>query len=173
MYHHYSFCTLLLALLLTTSTCFAQNDTSPTPKIAAEDIAPLIGNWKGTLTYRSYQDDKFYDIETELQVEAGENENTLQVFKSYPTEPNRSGSYKIYITEGGTLFCDEKVIGYKKLGDGVVEIMTIIKGRDDNKRAQIRFTYRIEADTYTTIKEVQYKKSTEWLKRNEFRYERV
>ncbi|MEM1216346.1 MAG: hypothetical protein AAGJ82_11710 [Bacteroidota bacterium] len=156
---------LLLGL---TPLTYAQ-DTAPQP----EDLARLVGEWKGTLTYRNYGDGKFYDVASTLSITTGSDAYEVQADKQFPSEPNKGGIYKIAIAEDGSEFNGGEVISRKVLEDGTVEIITEQKGRDNRKRCTIRFTYLIGDDSFIDRKEVLYRKQTEWLRRNEFKYERV
>lgn len=140
--------------------------------IQAGDLSRLIGDWQGSLTYLNYQDNQYVTIRTNLQIVAGEDEDEIKVTNSYPDEPNAGGSYRLWTKKNGTRLNKEKVTSRQVLEDGTIEIVTTYKGRDDNKRATIRITYRIGETNYSSRKDVQYKGETEWIKRNEFSYER-
>ncbi len=140
--------------------------------IQAGDLSRLIGDWQGSLTYLNYQDNQYVTIRTNLQIVAGENENEIKVTNSYPDEPNAGGSYRLWTKKNGTRLNKELVTAREALEDGTIEIVTTYRGRDDNKRATIRITYRIGENNYSSRKDVQYKGETEWIKRNEFSYER-
>lgn len=161
--------TLALAIGLTSSV-FGQSNKDNA--IQASDLATLVGNWEGSLTYLNYGDNQYVTIETNLEIVAGENENELAVTNTYPDEPNAGGSYRLRITKKGMRLNKEPVISRSLLDDGTIEVVTQYRGRDDNKRAQIRITYRISDSSYTSRKDVQYKGETEWIKRNEFSYQR-
>ncbi|MEO0728281.1 MAG: hypothetical protein AAFZ63_27280, partial [Bacteroidota bacterium] len=156
------------ACLLPISNLQAQDD-----RMTPEDLAILVGNWEGMLTYRNYRDGQLFDVRTNLEIAIGKDANQLLVKNTYPDEPNASGTYNLTIKKDGTRLNKAKVISRTVLEDGQVEVVTEYKGRDDNKKSLIRIIYRIGQDSYYTRKEVQFKGSTDWLMRNEFRYERV
>ncbi|MEL7249249.1 MAG: hypothetical protein AAFO03_12550 [Bacteroidota bacterium] len=159
---------LAFACLLPISNLQAQDD-----RMTPEDLAILVGNWEGMLTYRNYRDGQLFDVRTNLEIAIGKDANQLLVKNTYPDEPNASGTYNLTIKKDGTRLNKAKVISRTVLEDGQVEVVTEYKGRDDNKKSLIRIIYRIGQDSYYTRKEVQFKGSTDWLMRNEFRYERV
>ena len=109
-------------------------------RVQAEDIATLLGEWEGVLTYRNYRDGKLFDVRTNLQITAGKDANELLVQNNYPDEPKAGGSYTIRIKKNGTRINKERVISRKTLDDGKLEVVTEYKGRDDNKKAIIRIT---------------------------------
>ncbi len=158
----------LIGITLSTNQLQAQED-----RITPEDLAILVGNWEGMLTYRNYRDGQLFDVRSNLQISAGKDANQLLVQNNYPDEPKAGGPYNLTITKNGSRFNKANVISRTVLDDGHVEIVTEYKGRDDNKKSIIRITYRIGENSYYTRKDVQFKGTTDWLKRNEFRYERV
>ncbi|MEL6836305.1 MAG: hypothetical protein AAFP77_25130 [Bacteroidota bacterium] len=159
---------LAFACLLPFSKLQAQDD-----RMTSEDLAILVGNWEGTLTYRNYRDGQLFDVRTNLEIAIGKDANQLLVKNTYPDEPNASGNYNLTIKKDGTRLNKAKVVSRTVLEDGQVEVVTEYKGRDDNKKSLIRIIYRIGENSYYTRKEVQFKGATDWLMRNEFRYERV
>lgn len=162
---------LLAVLFCLVSPAFSQNAKTGNA-IQSDDLSRLVGNWKGTLTYLNYQDNQYVTIRTQLEIVPGADENEIKVTNSYPDEPDAGGTYRLWTSRNGKRLNKEAVSSRTVLDDGTLEIVTSYRGRDDNKRARIRITYRIGEDTYTTRKDVQYKGETEWIKRNEFTYQR-
>lgn len=162
--------TFLIGLLFCSYTLVLAQDNN---RIQPSDLAVLIGNWEGSLTYLSYQDNTPYTLKTNLAISAGENESEIQVDNSYPDEPQANGTYYLRIKKKGARLNRNPIHSRTVLADGTIEIVTQSKGRDDNNKAIIRITYLIGQDSYKTRKEVQFRGETDWIKRNEFTYTRV
>lgn len=152
----------------------AQNDKAATNDIVTpQQLALLIGDWEGTLTYLNYSDNTEVSIKAKLKAAEGENETQLAMTNIYPDEPGHGGSYTLSITKNGSRLNKSRIVSSKQLADGTTEIMTIRKGRDDGKRSRIRITYLIAPKDLVVRKEVLFKGATEWLKRNQYTYTRT
>ena len=107
-----------------------------------------------------------------LIVEKGRNENTLVLNNLYPNEPKANNSEKIKVSNNGTMLNKHVVTQREELENGHIQIQTEHNGKDDNKKAQIRYTYIIGKKIFLIRKEVQFSQGEEWIKRSEFSYNR-
>ena len=146
--------------------CFSQS------KITPQELKLIIGEWTGSLTYLNYQTNEPFTMPADLLVEEGKTDNMVVLNFIYPNEPAANSTGRLTITKNGELLNKEKVVSRKELDNGQIEIKTESKGRDDNKKAFIRITYIFGQDAFLTRKEVQFEESDEWIKRNEFTYQR-
>lgn len=156
------------ALLLS----FAALSQNTEPKVTSDDLRIIIGDWEGSITYLDYQSNKPFTMPANLEVKAGKSENQLLLFNIYPNEPKANNTDKIKVTKNGTLLNNTSIKSREVLPTGEVQIRTESEGKDDNKKAVIRNTYILGKDVFTIRKEVQFENSTEWIKRNEFNYNR-
>ena len=154
-----------LFLLLSLS-IFSQNQATP------EDLKKIIGSWEGKITYLDYQTNKPFSMPANLIVEKGKNENSLVLNNVYPNEPKANNSEKIKVTKNGTFLNKHLVTKRKELDNGQIKIQTEHKGKDDNKTAQIRYTYLVGQNLFVIRKEVQFNQEGNWIKRSEYSYKR-
>lgn len=141
-------------------------------QINTEDLKTIVGNWEGKITYLDYQTNKPFSMAANLIVENGKNENSLLLKHIYPNEPKANNSDKIKITKNGKLLNKHLVTKREELEDGQIKIQTEYKGKDDNKKALIRYTYLISDDMFLIRKEVQFDRVEDWIRRSEFSYKR-
>jgi len=140
--------------------------------ITSEDLKAAIGSWEGTLTYLDYQTNKPFSMPANLIVEQGQNKNVLFLKNSYPNEPKANNSYKIKVTKNGTILNRHFVIAREELANGLLQIKAELKGKDNNKKALIRYVYLISTELFVIRKEVQFKEDGDWIKRSEFSYKK-
>lgn len=157
---------ILNIILLFSLDSFCQVQISP------EDLKSILGTWEGTITYLDYQTNKPFTMAANLIVEKGRNENTLVLNNLYPNEPKANNSEKIKVSNNGTMLNKHIVTQKEKLENGHIQIQTEHYGKDDNKKAQIRYTYIIGKEIFLIRKEVQFSQGEEWIKRSEFSYNR-
>ena len=142
------------------------------PKIFADDLKTIIGEWEGSLTYLDYQTNEPFTMPANLIIEQGKNENKLVLKNIYPNEPKANNKSKIKISKDGSLLNKNKVVSREKSENGHLQIQTEHEGKDDNKKALIRYTYTIGTNVFTIRKEVQFNKNNDWIKRSEFSHTR-
>lgn len=142
------------------------------PQITTEDLKTIVGSWEGKITYLDYQTNKPFTMAANLIVEKGKGENRLVLKNLYPNEPKANNSDKIKVTKNGTLLNRHLVTKREELENGQIQIQTEHKGKDDNKKALIRYTYQISKNLFLIRKEVQFDEVDGWIKRSEFSYKR-
>jgi len=135
-------------------------------------LKSIVGTWEGSITYLDYQTNKPFSMAANLIVENGSNENTLVLNNFYPDEPKANNSEKIKVSKNGTILNKHSVTQREELENGNIQIQTEHKGKDDNKKALIRYTYLIGKNTFSIRKEVQFSQGDEWIKRSELSYNR-
>jgi hypothetical protein len=123
-------------------------------QIKTEDLKTIVGSWEGKITYLDYQTNKPFTMAANLIAETGKNENSLVLKNIYPNEPRANNYDKIKITKNGTLLNGNLVTRREELEDGQVKIQTEHKGKDDHKKALIRYTYLISEDIFLIRKDV-------------------
>lgn len=138
----------------------------------SEDFEILLGDWIGSLTYIDYSSKKPYTMPANLTVKQGKNKNQLILFFIYPNEPKANNKDKIMVSKNGQKL-NEKVVKSKQvLSKGQVEIITEYNGKDNNKKVIIRNVYILGSKQFVIRKEVKFESSDDWLKRNDYDFER-
>jgi hypothetical protein len=125
----------------------------------------LQGNWKGTLIYTDYQDDK-----TQVQ---------LSDFKSFVIRQDAVEETTTYIEPNGISVYDQSFLkitqkGQVKWGSmeySVVEktqnrLVLVTENVDNDKEATIKETFDCSGDQLSILKEVRYKGTDVFFKRN-------
>lgn len=142
------------------------------PKVTTEDLNTIVGSWEGEITYLDYQTNKQFTMAANLIVEKGKTENSLALNNLYPNEPKANNSDKIKVTKNGTLLNRHLVTKREKLSNEQIQIQTEHIGKDDTKKALIRYTYLTSKNRFIIRKEVQFNEMDGWVKRSEFSYNR-
>lgn len=140
--------------------------------IAPADLKTIIDQWEGYITYLDYQTNKPFTMPANLVVKQGKDENSLILDNIYPNEPKANNSEKIKLSKNGTVLNKHEVTLREELDDDTLQIQTEHQGRDDNKKATIRYTYIIGKNNFIIKKEVQFEASSDWIKRSEYNYKR-
>ncbi|WP_276388350.1 hypothetical protein [Eudoraea chungangensis] len=141
-------------------------------RITKEELNLITGSWKGSLTYLDYSSNKPFSMPANLMVKQGSTKQELILMNDYPQEPNANSSEKIKVSKNGEAINGYKIISKIKRSDGNLEITTEHKGKNNNKSALIRNIYILGINHLIIRKEVQFKGSMNWIRRNEFSYTR-
>jgi hypothetical protein len=163
-----------LSLMLFLTLAAAIYATGQTATVGPDDLKILEGpKWTGTLTYLDYRSNKKTSIKSNITVSRGEAANTWVFAYEYPDEPKANGTSNVSLTNGGTVFNDQKVIERSVIADATsLRIVTTKNGTDNDKPAVFRFTYAVTPTSFWIKKEVQLEGSAEWFERNEYRWAR-
>ena len=127
--------------------------------------------WEGTLTYIDYKSGKLTDIESKMQIIISE--KTIEQNIQYVWEPNKNVETRTKIKNKGTYLGKQKVVSKFLNDNGLMQIITTAKGKDDGKKATFYFTYEFDSETYEVTKEVQFANSDERFMRNTYTYVRL
>lgn len=163
---------IVFTVLLSFEGYAQETTTMSSEKITPEDLQILIGEWTGSLTYIDYSSNKPYTMPANLNVKQGKNENQLLLFNIFPNEPQANSKDKIILSKNGMSLNKKDLKSKKRLSDGSIQITTEYMGNDNKKKALIRNIYVLGEKQFVMRKEVQFIKTSEWLKRNEFKYKR-
>ncbi|MBT8296992.1 MAG: hypothetical protein KJO52_01545 [Maribacter sp.] len=145
---------------------YSQNTISP------DDLDIISGKWKGTLTYLDYSTNKPFTMPANVSVEQGKNEYQVQLFITYPKEPNANSKDKIIISKDGALLNKSRVTSREILTNQEVKITAEYSGKDNRKKALIRNVYIFGSQRFIIRKEVKFSDSADWLMRNEYNFVR-
>ena len=140
--------------------------------VTLEDLKIILGEWTGTLTYVDYRTNKPFTMPSNVDIKQGKNENQLLLFITYPNEPKANSKDKIKISDNGQQLNKNDVKSNQKMSNGQVIITTEYLGKDNNKQALIRNVYILGDKEFVIRKEVKFENSNEWMKRNEYNFNR-
>lgn len=157
-----------ITLVLFTLTLNAQSGTS----ITMDELNVLDNTkWKGELMYVNYGDGREVTLKTKMQITI--KKNKILMSTQYDNEPSANSKSSIKIKKNGTYFGNEKISKKTTSNDGTVTIITSYEGRDNNKPATIYKTYVYDGNSFSVIKEVQFKNTSEKMTRNKYTYTRL
>lgn len=166
---------IIWAVLFSSSILIAQTSIDSNKRfIEKSDIQNLMGEWDGTLTYIDYNTSNPYSMPSQLEIKTKKKHQKLLLYYTYPNEPKANSKSKIRISKDRSKINNKSIISRTKLLDGTTQIITEFSGKDgnDHKSATIRNIYIIGDETFIVRKEVQFDGTTEWLKRNEYNFNR-
>lgn len=161
---------LVFALLA----AFVSLASQQSPRVSPEDLRKLSGSrWTGTLTYLDYRSNRPVSIPSSLTVtQAGGDENAWVFEYEYPDEPKANGKQTLKLEEGGTVFDGETVVERTGLDSGGFRLVTVKRGRDNDKDALFRFTYTLDGAAFSVKKEVKPEGAAEYFERNRYSWKR-
>ena len=164
----------LVLILLSSSLISYSQDSKQDNTVSPAELELLIGNWQGSLTYVDYSSGNPFSMPVEITFEKGKNEFELRLQMAYPNEPKANKSGKLTISKDGKSVDKKTIISRRDISENEIEIITEYTGKDgnENKKAQIRLTYIFSQIHFMNKKEVRFEGESEWLKRNEFNYQR-
>ena len=160
--------------MLITFVSFGQNAMTDLSEktITAKDLEIILGEWTGSLTYMDYSSNNPYYMPANLIVKKGKNKNQLLLFNIYPNEPKANSTDKIVVSKNGKQLNKKVLRSKQRLANGQIQIITEYARKDNKKKALIRNIYILGENQFVIRKEVQFENSGEWIKRNEFSYNR-
>ncbi len=163
---------LVLALVIVSLT-FGSNSTKEA-RIKRDDVQILLGaQWTGTLTYLDYRSKKNVSISANLTVKPNGDDKWSWVFEyQYPDEPQANSSEIVRLSKDGRSLNDEVVSERTSLPDNTLRFVTQKKGEDNHRSASFRYTYLLNAKSFSIKKEVRYDDENQFFERNEYHWKR-
>lgn len=149
----------------------------PEPAAQPTDFDALIDHrWTGTLTYLDYTSAKNTTIRSTLRVRTVKPAaGAWTIAIGYDDEPHADSASELRLIDDGTAIKNgdtvERVISRAQSPDAI-EIVTEHAGKDDNKPATIRKTYRIAGNVFSITKRVKFASSADFIQRHEYRWTR-
>ena len=140
--------------------------------VTPSELSTLIGEWTASLTYLNYGTNEPYSLPADVIIKQGKDSYQLLMSTMYPNEPKANSKGKISLSKDGREMNKHTVLSKQLLDDGQLRITTQYEGKDNKQKALIRNIYFIGKGQFVMIKEVQFEHTTEWLKRNEYNYQR-
>lgn len=144
------------------------------PKLSPADFQIVTGStWEGTLTYVDYSSNKPVSIRSYLTVKQSREDAASFVFQYfYPDEPKANSEQTVSITKNSAMLRDETVVSHSRADDATLKVVTTKTGQDSNRRANFRFTYLLNARTFSIVKEVNVEGATAYFERNRYSWRR-
>lgn len=156
---------LMLSMVVVFKTTILHSQT----KILVTEILPVVGSWKGTLTYLDYTTKKITEIPTTLDIEQIK-WGVFTCSHQFPKEPHIKWTDTFALSKDGIFFGNGKIVNKQILPNGTLEFVTEEAGFDDKKPASIRKTFGINSNAFYFKKEVQIEGEQNWFLRNEYHY---
>jgi len=154
----------LLAVITAISLSFFLN-----AHLSPKELAPLVGEWKGTLTYIDYTSGKQVSIPAEISARQDEkNEHAFIVLYKYPEEPQENEYDTLTISSNGKMINDKKITSKTVKDDGNLVFVAEKQGEDNDKPATLRYTYTLGKKQFIIRKEIRFAGETNFSMRNEF-----
>ena len=164
--------TVVKAILMTLFIAVFNIEVVAQDSIELSDIEILHDtNWEGNLMYIDYTSGNKTVLQTKMQLVV--KGNRIMISTQYNNEPKANSKGSIKLKKGGTYFGNEKVIKKIKQKNGMIKIVTMFKGSDNNKKATIYKTYLFDDNIYSVTKEILLTGSKEKFIRNKYSYTRI
>lgn len=129
--------------------------------------------WRGELCYLDYGKNVWVSIPSNLRVTQSEQDASIWLWSyGYDDEPHANAKDGIRLSEDGKRLGEEEVISRELRPNGTLSIVTTMPGKDDNRPAQFRFTYTINAENFERKKEVQIVGSEDYFVRHVYTWKR-
>lgn len=144
---------------------FAQNKVSITDFELLQDTS-----WSGNLMYLNYGDNQEVKLKTTMQIKLKGNKIIMST--QFTDEPSANSTNSIKLKMKGTYLGNEKIMEKKQEG-GVMEVVTMFVGKDNDKPATMHKTYRFSTKEFSVTKTVQFENSDKKFVRNKYSYERI
>ena len=143
-------------------------------KVKQDDLQILTGTqWTGTLTYLDYRSKKRVSIPANLNVKVNGEDKWSWIFEyEYPEEPQANSKHIVRLSEDGRTMNDEVVLERTSLPGNTIRLVTEKQGEDNNRKATFRYTYLLNAKSFSIRKEVRYEGEEQFFERNGFDWKR-
>jgi hypothetical protein len=136
--------------------------------VTMDMLRPLFGKqWTGTLTYLDYSSGEETSIPVSMTVEP-KNDRAIEFAILYPGEASANNTSTVKFSKDGKTFNGQKVEAVESLGDGMTEIVTTEKGKDNGRAATMTHTYVIGPRIYSSEKFVLYEGDDKAFLRNSY-----
>ena len=151
----------------------------------------MAGQWEGTLSYRDYSQDRWFDLPQNKKIEVLADGHSFLESSRYDDGP--SGIVYIYALSAlepdgktlkslstrakraATVHQEVLSLGSPKDTKDAFTLVSLVKGEDDDRPATLKVTLTYKDNVITTLKEVDFLDDTksEWLVRNKTKLNRL
>ncbi len=141
------------------------------PLASITDFSVMLGEeWSGELEYLNYGSTERSTIPVRM-VARDMGERSLRYGIIYPGETHMNARDTLRISRDGTQINGNSITQRSTSADSALILITEGKGRDDNRAADVRITYEIDANRFSIRKDVRFE-GAEFINRNEYRLTR-
>jgi len=129
--------------------------------------------WRGELRYLDYSKNVWVSIPSNLRVSQTPQDPAVWLWSyGYDDEPHANAKDGVRLSQDGKKLGDELVISRTVMANGDLRIVTKMSGQDDNRAAQFRFTYTINAESFERKKEVKLVNGDDYFVRHVYSWKR-
>nr|WP_314858380.1 DUF6624 domain-containing protein [uncultured Undibacterium sp.] len=129
--------------------------------------------WRGELRYLDYSKNVWVSIPSNLRVIQAPQDPAVWLWSyGYDDEPHANAKDGIRLSQDGKKLGEELVISRMIMTNGDLRVVTKMSGIDDNRPAQFRFTYTINAENFERKKEVKLVNGDDYFVRNIYSWKR-
>jgi hypothetical protein len=129
--------------------------------------------WRGELRYLDYSKNVWVSIPSNLRVTQAPQDPAVWLWSyGYDDEPHANAKDGIRLSQDGKKLGEELVISRMIMTNGDLRVVTTMSGIDDNRPAQFRFTYTINAENFERKKEVKLVNGDDYFVRNIYSWKR-
>lgn len=170
---------LIATLSFLSGAGFAQDKSDKLEKMLSR-LASLNGNWKGSLLYLDYGDNKsLVTLPTTCEAVFNKTGSDKYLFVKFIFD---EGKGRTVTGEDAWTIIDEKTFFYDSTDYNIADYITAKEstvfsfekqGEDNNKPCTIQQMLVINPDTYSIVKRVKYSDASEYFVRHQFSFERI
>lgn len=144
------------------------NNAQTGPVASLEDFQIVAGSgWKGHLNYLDYSSEALSQIPVEVQFEEPSGRSLSYAIR-YPGETQYNSREAIKVSRDGRKLNGDFIVSRERNASGDLALVTIYRGKDDNRAADIRMTYVIGSATFSVSKEVRFEGENDFFLRNQY-----
>jgi hypothetical protein len=168
---------LCIAFVVLLSACAGTAPDQPLnaqtgPVASLQDFQIVAGSgWKGHLNYLDYSSEALSQIPVEVRFEEPRG-RSLRYAIRYPGETQYNSREEIEVSRDGRKLNGDLIISRDRNANGDLALVTIYRGKDDNRAADIRMTYVIGSATFSVSKEVRFEDGNDYFLRNQYSFAR-
>ena len=129
--------------------------------------------WRGELRYLDYGKNVWVSIPSNLRVTKSEQDAFTWLWSyGYDDEPHANAKDGVRLSDDGKKLGNEELVSREMSANGTLKIVTTMQGKDDNRPAQFRFTYTVNATSFERKKEVKLVGSEDYFVRHVYSWKR-
>lgn len=164
-------------VLVVAGACLLLAAQSAPLTMTAADFQPLVGSWQGTLTYTDYSDDKRQvTLPTTIVITRAKRPGVRLAYTYVEPDGSREENITEMLaakTPGRLAFDGEWLIVEKAVTPSTLSLIVEGEGRDNNRRALMRESIRVTADSLIHTKLVRYDGTANFFQRNRYALARL
>ncbi|MEZ5059456.1 MAG: hypothetical protein R2879_20685 [Saprospiraceae bacterium] len=138
----------------------------------ASDLENLASDaWKGELMYKDVDTGEEVTIEVEMTATTTNNRKFIFAYH-YPSDPKADNMVQFKVNGKYSKISSNKIISRKELGNGLVQVVTKRKGKDNHKKATLYYIYTFGPNSFSLATEVEYMGQGDRLTRSKYDFKK-